>query len=356
MKKKTVPKELYKEYPPPNEAKAIQQMLELMTYFHIQQARLLGRFRRGQHTKDTGCLKGEFRVESGLPEWLRIGVFRESQRFDAIIRFSNGSFKIQSDRKGDGRGMAIKLLGVDGKKALPPEDLANGSDSEQDFIMVNNPIFPFPDVSAYRRFFRLRKRLGDQLGKLLFFLPRPRLRQIAQATIDAQVSNPLEIQYWSMSPYRLGQRAMKFSARPTTGANLPPTAPVNPAQDNFLFDALAERIKLGDVHFDFMVQCQTDPEKMPIEDVSIEWKEPESDVEIDPSQPTSKFIKVATVKIPQQDPAAENLKEFRESCENKVFSPWHALEAHQPLGGINRLRKVAYRESALRRRRQSTSH
>ncbi|MDJ0701924.1 MAG: catalase family protein [Leptolyngbyaceae cyanobacterium MO_188.B28] len=354
MKNKTGQKELYKEYPLPDEAKEIEQMLELMTYFHLQQAKLLGRFRRGQHTKDTGCLKGEFRVESGLPEWVRVGVFQEPQTFDAIIRFSNGSFKIQSDRQGDGRGMAIKLLGVGGKQVLPPEDLANGSDSEQDFIMVNNPVFPFPDIRAYRHFFELRKWFGGQVGKFLFFLPRPRLRQIAQSALNAQVSNPLEIQYWSMSPYRLGNRAMKFSAKPTNQDRHPSPSPVNPGQDDFLFDALAERIKEGDVYFDFMVQCQTDPDKMPIEDVSIEWPEPASNVEVDLSQPNSKFIKVATVKIPQQDPYSDSLKKFREACENKIFSPWHAILAHQPLGGINRLRKVAYHESALRRRRQNT--
>ncbi|MEM9164976.1 MAG: catalase, partial [Cyanobacteria bacterium P01_F01_bin.4] len=103
-------KELYQEYPSPREAQDIQQMMELMRYFHTQQSRLLNKFRRGQHAKDTGCLKGKFTVESELPEWLKVGIFQNPRQFDAIIRFSNGSFKVQSDRKGDGRGMAIKLL------------------------------------------------------------------------------------------------------------------------------------------------------------------------------------------------------------------------------------------------------
>lgn len=348
-------KELYQEYPSPGEAREIQKMMELMEYFHVQQSKLLGRFRRGQHVKDTGCLKGEFVVEANLPDWLGVGVFQEPKQFDAIIRFSNGSFKIQPDRKGDGRGMAIKLLGVEGDKSLPAENLLNGSALEQDFIMVNNPVFPFPDIRAYEHFFWLRKQFGDQAGKLLFFLPRPRLSKIAKATIDAQVSSPLEIQYWSMSPYRLGNRAMKFSAQPSLQDGQSHTSPDNMNQDNFLFEALAERIKQRDVYFNFMVQCQTDPEKMPIEDVSTEWQEPESCIDVDLSQPSSRFIKVATVKIPQQDPYAEDMQTFREFCEDRIFSPWHALQVHQPLGGINRLRKVAYRESALMRRRQSTT-
>jgi hypothetical protein len=31
-------------------------------------------------------------------------------------------------------------------------------------------------------------------------------------------------------------------------------------------------------------------------------------------------------------------------CENLSFSPWHSLPEHRPLGLVNRVRKVAYRE------------
>jgi hypothetical protein len=38
--------------------------------------------------------------------------------------------------------------------------------------------------------------------------------------------------------------------------------------------------------------------------------------------------------------------------EHLSFSPWHGLLAHQPLGNINRARRLAYRVSASFRRAQ----
>ena len=77
--------------------------------------------------------------------------------------------------------------------------------------------------------------------------------------------------------------------------------------------------------FDFLIQFQTDAEKMPIEDPTIEWKSP--------------FHKVATIEIPPQKFDSPQQMVF---CENLSYSPWHSLADHQPLGGINRARKQIY--------------
>ena len=68
---------------------------------------------------------------------------------------------------------------------------------------------------------------------------------------------------------------------------------------------------------------------MPIEDPTVEWK--------------SAWERVATIEIDAQE------FDFPERWEwgNKLsFSPWHALEEHRPLGGINRARKVVYPASS----------
>ena len=36
-------------------------------------------------------------------------------------------------------------------------------------------------------------------------------------------------------------------------------------------------------------------------------------------------------------------------CENLSFNPWHAVEDHRPLGGLNRIRKAVYEEIAVYR-------
>lgn len=98
---------------------------------------------------------------------------------------------------------------------------------------------------------------------------------------------------------------------------------------------MVEHLKREDVYFDFKVQLQTDPQTMPIEDATIEWNEAESG-----------FIKVATIRIPVQE---FDIQQRREFDENLSFNPWHTLPEHQPLGGVNRVRKQIYEAiSAIR--------
>jgi hypothetical protein len=81
-----------------------------------------------------------------------------------------------------------------------------------------------------------------------------------------------------------------------------------------------------------MVQFQRDAHSMPIEDASVIWEEDESP-----------FRKLATIRISQQDFRS---RESMAQCENLQFNPWQSLEAHKPLGGINRVRREVYASSA----------
>ena len=93
--------------------------------------------RRDAHPKTIGCVKAEFKVEPLLPEELRVGVFREQRTYPAYIRFSNSSMTIQADSRRDVRGMAIKLLGVEGEKLLENEK----HETTQDFLLISTPRF-----------------------------------------------------------------------------------------------------------------------------------------------------------------------------------------------------------------------
>ena len=86
-----------------------------------------GSARRDAHPKAHGCVKAEFRLMDKFPEHLAKGIFVPGKTYQAWIRFSNGSKNAtRADSKGDARGMAIKVLGVTGKK-LGPAGLAGGS-------------------------------------------------------------------------------------------------------------------------------------------------------------------------------------------------------------------------------------
>jgi hypothetical protein len=90
-----------------------------------------------------------------------------------------------------------------------------------------------------------------------------------------------------------------------------------------------------EARFDLLVQLQTDPVAMPVEDPTVAWDER-----------VSPLRKVATVRIP---PQRFETKERMVLGENLSFSPWHTLPEHRPLGGINRVRKGVYEALSKRR-------
>ena len=149
--------------------------------------------------------------------------------------------------------------------------------------------------------------------------------KIANAIRKKHVVNPLETRYWSMAPYLFRDRAIKFSAIPCEihkGEYKQTDSPT------FLADNMALNLESGDGCFQFAVQFQTNPDKMPVEDPMVEW-----------SEEKSPFVPVADIRIPSQQFRSPEQMTF---CENLSMTPWHALPEHRPLGGINRLRRVVY--------------
>ena len=330
--------DLHKEYPEPNEPEVIEKMVKLVLARMKPQD---GRVRRGQHAKITGGVSADFTVREDLPANLRHGIFRDPGRtFRAIVRFSNAPESIESDIKGTGRGMAIKLLDVDDASAIPGADPGC-----QDFLLVNHPVFPFGTPEVYMHLFDIRDVpiAGDALAIPWLAIFHKRALEIVKEIRGKIVASPLQETYWSESPYWLGPsagtdggQAVKYSARPRSGKTALPKDPKeNP---DYLSDALARHLRTGKAAFDFKVQVQTDPVGMPIEDTSIVWDESLSVPEL-----------VATLTIGVQDVDLPEGKALIKECEAKAFSPWNALAEHRPMGGINRLRKAVYLASRDKR-------
>ena len=72
-------------------------------------------------------------------------------------------------------------------------------------------------------------------------------------------ANPLQIRYWSTTPYLLGTNAIKYSAIPHVHAR--DEIPANPG-DDFLREAMIRQLATGDALFDFTVQLQIGAETM----------------------------------------------------------------------------------------------
>ncbi|MEH2253166.1 catalase family protein [Nostoc sp.] len=315
------------ENPPVNEDKVIAEVIQCSIGVLDKETDPV---QRQQHPKSHGCVKAEFIVED-VPEECRFGIFREPRRYPAFVRFSNGSLKPQQDSKGDVRGMAIKLLGVEGEKLLEEERQAQ----TQDFILINHPVLFLKDAQDsldFAKAVEMAKKMPFKplkpLPLLLMYVPS-HLKQfkILKTIQKKTVTNQLQIQYWSTTPYKLGHHAIKFSVKPSVTESNIQIAP-NLESENFLREVMVERLSRQEVCFDFLVQLQKNPDQMPVEDATVEWSETDSP-----------FIKVANIRIPMQTFDTEARRRFDE---NLSFNPWHALVEHQPLGGINRVRKYVY--------------
>jgi hypothetical protein len=122
-----------------------------------------------------------------------------------------------------------------------------------------------------------------------------------------------------------GDKAVKYSVVPTS--KYKSTLPAK-LTDHYLKENLQAHLTGNEATFDFMVQFQKDPERMPVEDASVLWNEEEAP-----------FLKVATIRIPPQTVTTE---ERRELAEDFSFSPAQTLVEHQPIGGLNRARVELY--------------
>jgi hypothetical protein len=316
-------------------------VFEQMVKLTVAQMKTIdGRLRRSQHAKATGCVTAQFRIADTVPADLQHGVFGQPGRvFTAIVRFSNSQGTFESDSTKTARGLAIKILDVTGARAVPDD-----GDGTQDFLMIDHPVFPFPDPKAYVETISKKNipLIGNFLAAAHLALLEQKELKIIKAVRGKSVASPLEITYWSGAPFWLGPaagpggHAVKYSAVPRRESRSAPTAGSDDPPDDFLTQALNAGLQSTEAVFDFKVQLQTDPVAMPVEDVSIEWSEADSVP-----------VTVATLVIPPQH--VDSSTELAARCETMSFNPWHCLAEHRPLGGMNRLRKLVYLASAHKR-------
>jgi catalase len=290
-------------------------------------------YQRDAHAKPHGCVRAVFEVPEAEARY-RHGLFAEPGRYQAWVRFSNGTVPSMSDTKADARGMAIKVMGVEGEQLLDPRL----SGSTQDFLMVNSPQFFIRSIAEY---VALEKQQADNTPFRYFFgdnSPNPfkwKMRQLYLGLSSRKTpgASPLSDQYFSMSAYRLGPHTIKFSAKACEDL---PAEGVDRSNPNFLRDAMKAILRQRDACFQFMVQVRDEDKRMPVEDTTVAWSEKDAP-----------FVPVARVFIPRQD---FDTPEQNALCENLSYNPWHGTEPHRPLGAINELRRDLYLHTAGFRR------
>ncbi len=279
---------------------------------------------RGVHAKGHACVKAFLDVNADIDARLQHGVLaKPNTRYKSWIRFSNSGSDMANadDRAKDARGMAIKLLNVG-------ENLNNGN--TQEFIAHNSPAFFVTSVDDYNQFVATK---GDPMYFIQGYNPfKWRLRELWQlvTAYAPPPKSPLWTQYFSNTAYKLGPNNIKFMMQ---SCEAPKTSKATKTDDaDFLKHTLSAELADADACMQLMVQVQDTSEIMPIEDATVLWKEK-----------ASPFLPVAKITILKQQFDTPQQQQF---CENLSFSPWNALEAHRPIGALNRARKWVYEASS----------
>lgn len=361
---------------------------------------------RDAHAKGHGCVRAELKIESQIPKSIQAGLFAQSgMTFEAVIRYSNGSGTTKPDAIPDGRGMAMKVL-----NGAPRGNLL-GTGTTQDFMMIQSPRFFIGSLRDYKLFgeaiiqdkkpdrFFLERAIRETLSEAKIATAEeveskdlvPIMSGIAQLTTDSNplkqaifnlfpnqaqpifmgllgkigamkkgeapqelkiarevsksIGSSLSESYFSMSSYLLNApsnpTAVKYSARPVdcnTGKSINPSpAPATVSSEGFLREDLNQSLAQDARCFDFLVQALPasvdDTTRITlVEDPRLNFETPE--------------IKVARIKIPPQNFDSPEKQKF---CENLSYNPWQSDADHQPLGALNRARKVAVTISSIRR-------
>jgi catalase len=330
----------------PDEGKTISGLNETFDTILKTTADDYGHAVRSVHAKAHGIVEGRLIVEPGLPAELAQGLFAKPGEHKVYMRLSTNAGDILTDAISLPRGLALKVLDVEGER------LPGAEGTTQDFVMVNGPVFQTKTAEQFLGNLKMLAKTTDRLeGTKTVMSSVLRGVNTALEAIGIESSkiqslggapnvDPLGETYFSVTPFRYGDHIAKFSLVPVSPGLTALTGTEIDASDreNAIRETVQSEMDEIQGVWNLRVQLCRDLEKQPIEDPTVEWKEDEAP-----------FQTVATVTAAPQDSWAP--EKVQAVDEEMRFSVWTGLAAHQPLGNINRARKATYRHSADFRQR-----
>jgi hypothetical protein len=306
---------------------------------YMQRTYRPGNFERGGNTKTHGIVHATVTIRDDLPVHMRRGIFATPRTFPAFVRFSGPGPDLPVDIEDAGFiSMAVKIMDVPGTKLMADEQRT------QDMIAVCTPTFVTPNTRE-----NAKLQLWSFRDMPVFYFLNPFdshvLDFLMQALWTETQYNPLGHRFWSCVPYLLGEgQAMMYSFYPKSKViDTIPGVPFGRVPPNYLRENMIATLARQDVEFDILVQVQTDPHRMPIENAAVRWPEK-----------LSPFVAAASIHIPKQDIDTPAHVEFGKHLS---MNPWHCLPEHRPLGNQSRARRRMYAElSKLRQDRNRKPH
>lgn len=321
---------LAQERPLPCEAAATAEIVRLMSAF-LDRHYLPGQAQRAGNTKTHGVVRARFEVHPDIPAWLRHGLFAEPADYPAWVRFAGPGPLSPPDIDDVGiLSIGVKVMGVSGPKLLDDER------ATQDFTGISAPTFTTATVLDN---LSLQRHIGAGTPLRHFIDPRAsHLTDLVMQALYARAHpSPLATAYWSCGAYLLGAgQAMQYRFAPRNPDRR--RVPWRPSE-NYLREALAGALRRSEAVFDVLVQVQTDPFRMPLENASVVWPDRRS-----------RPVAVATLRLPVQELDSPAQLAFADALS---INPWHCLPEHRPLGNQNRARREIYLQLSRHRQRMN---
>ena len=294
-----------------------------------------GRAYRSSHAKAHAIARGELSVAPGLPVDLAQGLFKQPKTYEVIVRLAHVPGELLDDRKvSTPRGMALKVLGVDGPMR---------SGSTQDWLLDTGEVFIASDAAVFLQQITMTEASAakpEVIHQAVSAISR--LQNAALNAVGLNSANldfyghpkldPLTEIYYSQAPIRYGDYIAKLRVRPV-GEHERKLDDI-PDYDG-LRTLVAAEMRGRATEWAVEIQLCTDLDRMPVEDAHANW-----------SQEESPYREVARLTLPAQDAWTP---QSREDDESLSFAPAHTLEAHRPLGSIMRARMAVYDIMAQRR-------
>jgi hypothetical protein len=336
--------------PSADEDEIVQKLVHIL---HCNNEWTFKKFKHGMrdaHAKSHAVLEGELVVEPDLPEHLRQGLFATPATYPVIARISSTQPTLHSDQIRGVRAIAIKVLDVQGPRAQ--EDGFN----TQDFVMVDSSEFPFGNAREYlwvgMPIAYVLTRMSDWALKLVTealatvvdvteavsplparLVPIPYFGKVVKIVKLFTTPNYyiLGLTFNTASALRYGDYVAKISVEPLSESVTQLEGKLIPRSSG----EDAHRILIADFFrhnaAEYAVCAQLCTDADAIEDASMEWS-------------GSTPQRVAKLIFRRQNSDCYCRRAYADDLMS--YNSWRSLEAHIPLGSINRLKAKVYDASS----------
>lgn len=324
---------------PDDEGKTLEGLMETMHSISQTTLKDENHAIRSVHAKAHGILEAEVEVLGELPPSLAQGLFAKPGRYPAIMRFSTVPGDLLDDSVSTPRGLALKIVGVEGARLAGSE-----GDVTQDFVMTDGKAFGVPNPKLFLANLKLLAATTDKAEG--FKKATSAMLQGVQKAIIATTGEPnstvaqlggvpethiLGAAFFTGVPVRWGDFVAKvgvFPVSPELTALTDQPLKIN-GVPNALRESMVDFFATREGVWELRAQLRSDAHDMPIENAAMKWPEDKS-----------AYLTVARITAKPQTAWSEARSEAVD--DHMMFSPWHGLAAHRPLGGVMRVRKAAY--------------